>query len=112
MATIEKKVVKESFAIKFIAHENGTPIGRAFLYVLYNDLHEEPFGFLEDVFVDKESRGRGIGRALVEAAIDEAKKEKCYKLICTSRHTKEELHSWYEKVGFKNHGNEFRLDFN
>lgn len=108
---IKKKVVKEAFAIKFIAQENKLPIGRAFLYILYNDLHEEPFGFLEDVFVDKEFRGRGVGRALVEAAVAEAKKEKCYKLICTSRQTKEELHSWYEKFGFKNHGYEFRLDF-
>jgi GNAT superfamily N-acetyltransferase len=108
---IEKKVVKEAFAIKFIAKKDGTPIGRAFLYLLYNDLHKEPFGFLEDIFVDAEHRGKGVGRALVEAAVEEAKKEKCYKLICTSRHARKELHDWYKKLGFADHGLEFRIDF-
>lgn len=107
---IEKRVVKEAYAIKFIAEENGTPVGRAFLYLLYNDLHEAPFGFVEDVFVDTQYRGQGIGKALVEAVIEEAKKEKCYKLICTSRHAKQKLHGWYQQLGFSEHGVEFRID--
>lgn len=109
---IEKKVVKEAYAIKFVAKESGTPVGRVFLYLLYNDLHEEPFAVLEDVFVDEEYRSRGIGKELVEAAIEEAKKEKCYKIICTSRYGRDELHTWYGKLGFKDHGKEFRMDLN
>lgn len=107
----EKKIIKESYSIKFIANDGKVPVGRAFLYILYNDLHEEPFGFLEDVFVDSEYRGQGIGTALVEAVIEEAKKEKCYKLICASRYERKEVHEWYEKMGFQDHGKEFRLDF-
>lgn len=108
--TIVKKVVKEAYAIKFIATENNTPVGRVFLYLLYNDLHLEPFALVEDVFVDAEYRNHGIGKALIEAALEEAKKEKCYKVICTSRFGKEELHEWYKKFGFKEHGKEFRID--
>lgn len=108
---IKKEVKKESFAFKFIAEENGVAVGRVFLYLLYNDLHEEPFALLEDVFVDTEYRGKGIGGQLVEAALAEAKNQGCYKAICTSRTAKSELHGWYEKKGFMKHGFEFRIDF-
>ncbi len=108
---IRKEVKKEAFCIKFLAEESGVAVGRAFLYLLYNDLHEEPFALMEDVFVDSEFRGKGIGGQLIDAALAEAKKQGCYKVICTSRNAKEDLHKWYEKKGFVKHGFEFRIDF-
>ena len=100
----------KSYAIKVTAEENGKILGRARLYVMFNDLHEEPFGFLEDVFVEEGNRGKGVGTALVNAAIAEAKKQKCYKIICTSRYTSTKVHDLYMKLGFKDHGKEFRID--
>lgn len=100
----------KSCAIKFTAEENGKILGRAYLYILYNDLHKEPFGFMEDVFVEEESRGRGIGTKLINGIIAEAKKENCYKLICTSRYENVKVHALYDKLGFKDHGKEFRID--
>lgn len=76
-----------------------------------NNLHEEPFGLLEDVFVEEEFRGQGLGTQLTKAVIEGAKKHNCYKLICTSRHSKIEVHKLYQRLGFKNHGLEFRMDF-
>ena len=49
----------KSYAIKIIAEENGEILGRAYLYVMFNGLHEEPFGFLEDVFVEEKNRYPG-----------------------------------------------------
>ena len=102
---------KQSSAVKFVAKENGQEVGRAFLYLISNDLHSEPYGLLEDVFVEETGRGKGIGKALVRAVIDEAKKRSCYKLIATSRTSRAEVHAWYERLGFKNYGLEFRIDF-
>lgn len=109
--SIEKKVVKDAYAVKCVATLDGVAAGRVFLYVLYNDLHQEPFGLLEDLFVEEHFRSQGVGRQLVEAALEAAKKEKCYKVICTSRYGREELHAWYKKIGFVDHGTEFRIDF-
>lgn len=100
----------KSYAIKVTAEENGVTFGSAYLYIMFNDLHKEPFGFLENVFVNEESRGKGIGSKLVNAVIEEAKKQNCYKIICTSRHEKPEVHAFYNKFGFKDHGKEFRID--
>jgi GNAT superfamily N-acetyltransferase len=106
-----KQLEQTSIAIKIIAEENGKVLGRVYLYLIKNDLHEEPYGLLEDVFVEEEVRGSGLGSELVKQIIEEAKKRGCYKLICTSRDGREQLHVWYEKLGFKKHGTEFRMDF-
>ncbi len=105
------KKEKKCYAIKITAQENKEILGRAYLYIMFNDLHKEPFGFLEDVFVKEKNRGKGIGTKLVETAIKEAKKQNCYKIICTSRYSSTKVHDLYAKFGFKNYGKEFRIDF-
>ena|SRR3989338_2329061 len=108
--TLEKKEISTG-GVKFSIKSEGQEVARAFLYLLKNDLHDSPFGFLEDVFVNESHRGHGYSKILVQAVIDEAKARKCYKLICTSRHGREQLHQYYQKFGFKDHGKEFRMDF-
>lgn len=97
-------------AVKFTAEKDGQVIGRAYLYILYNDLHTAPFGLMEDVFVEEAERGKGIGSALVKAVIEEANTQGCYKLIGQSRYGREPVHELYEKLGFKDHGKNFRLE--
>ena len=46
--------------VRFSVSENGREVARAYLFVMHNDLHEEPFGLMEDVFVDEQVRGKGI----------------------------------------------------
>ena len=108
---IKKTTEHRSSAIKIIAENDGQEIGRVYLYLLYNDLHAEPFGLVEDLFVTEEYRHRGIGGQLMSEAIVEAKYQACYKVLATSRHGRDEIHTWYKKLGFKNHGVEFRMDF-
>ena len=79
-AKINKKSVKAS-GIKFFVKKDGKEVARAFLYVMNNGLKKEPFGFLEDLFVDETLRGQGIGTELLNMVIAEAKKLGCYKLI-------------------------------
>lgn len=99
-----------SRAVKFEAVDGEKIIGRGFLYLVKNELHEKPYGLLEDVFIDEDYRSRGVGTDLVKAIIAEAGKSGCYKLVGTSRHSRTELHKWYDKLGFKNYGLEFRMD--
>lgn len=89
----------------------GRTLGRATLFVLENDLHESPFGLLEDVFVDPSMRSRGIGAKLVQAVMREARRRGCYKLIATGRFGRPHVRRLYESLGFRVHGREFRIDF-
>lgn len=106
---INKKEVAAN-GIKLFVEQDGREAGRAYLYILKNDLHDRPFGFMEDVFVDESLRGQGLGTELVNKIIEEAKKNNCYKLVATSRHSRPKVHALYEKLGFKNYGIEFRMD--
>jgi GNAT superfamily N-acetyltransferase len=106
-----EEAIKEAKGIRFSMRKGDEEIARTFLYVMFNDLHGDPFGLMEDLYVDESYRGQGIGSELVERVISRAEEEGCYKLICTSRYPKVSVHKLYEKLGFTDHGKEFRIDF-
>lgn len=62
---------------------------------------------IEDVAVHPDHQGLGIGTALVEYCIAEAKRYNTYKVIldCTPK-----LAEFYTKMGFRNSGVQMRLD--
>ena len=109
MDIVKKEISRQG--IKFSMQEDGIEIGRAYLYILKNDLHEQPFGFMEDVFIEKDYRGSGKGKLLVEEIIKTAKVKGCYKLIGTSRYERDKVHKFYGQLGFLDYGKEFRLNF-
>jgi hypothetical protein len=41
---------------RFSVRDGELEVARAYLYVMHNDLHKEPFGLLEDVYVDESKR--------------------------------------------------------
>jgi GNAT superfamily N-acetyltransferase len=96
--------------IRFAIDGADGEVARAYLYVMTNDLHEAPFGLLEDVFVAESERGNGLGTTLVEEVIAAARAAGCYKLVATSRASRPKVHALYERLGFANHGIEFRMD--
>jgi GNAT superfamily N-acetyltransferase len=104
------KIVKPSKVVKLELKDGKKTVGRVYLYVIKNDLHKKPYGLMEDLYVDESIRGQGLGKKLLELIIAEAKKKKLYKLIGTSRLSRKNVHSFYQKYGFKKYGLEFRLD--
>ncbi len=104
------QIEKNTVGIKVFVEENGEELGRAWLYLIYNDLHSDPYGLLEDVFVKEDKRGRGVGKKLLEKIISEARERKCYKIIGTSRMSRDMVHEWYKRLGFREYGLEFRMD--
>jgi|SRR3989344_7241458 len=105
-----KKTHKSSSYTKIEILDGKKSIGRAFLYLIKNDLHKQPYGLMEDVFVDEKYRSQGLGRKLVSEIIKFAKKYKCTKLIGTSRMQRKNVHNFYQRQGFKKWGYEFRMD--
>lgn len=105
---IKQKPVKAN-GIKFFIERDNKEVARAYLYILKNDLHKEPFGFMEDVYVDESSRGQGLATKLLAELIASAKANHCYKIVGTSRHERKDAQRLYEKIGFKNFGIEFKM---
>ena len=107
---IRKETINNSSAVKLTCWEGDQVIGGMYLYLIRNDSHKEPYGLLEDLLVKEEHRKMGIGSTLVKEAIAEAKRLGCYKVIGTSRMERLNVHHFYEKLGLKKYGFEFRID--
>ena len=58
-------------------------------------------GFLENVVTHAEFRGRGHGRAVVQAALTEAWATNCYHVLLQSGRKDPRVHRFYEKCGFR-----------
>ena len=57
--------------------------------------------WVEDVVVDKEARGKGIGEKLIRASIERAKEEGAKTIDLTSRPSRVEAHRLYKRCGFE-----------
>jgi GNAT superfamily N-acetyltransferase len=109
LVKIERQI-RAAQGIRFSISGSNGEIGRAYLYVMNNDLHSAPFGLLEDVYVDESQRGGGLGTTLVNEVIAAAREAGCYKLIATSRASRPKVHELYGRLGFEKYGVEFRMD--
>ncbi|HDZ14768.1 hypothetical protein LCGC14_0938470 [marine sediment metagenome] len=57
-------------------------------------------GMVEDVVVDKNYRGKGIGRKLMERLLEEARNRHLDSVILFSGHQREAARSLYKSLGF------------
>lgn len=101
----------DAHGIRLAIIENDIEVGRAFVYFMHNDLHDQPFALMEDVYINEGFRGKGLGSDLVHQVITLAQNANCYKLIATSRESRPKVHSLYQQLGFTQRGLEFRMDF-
>ncbi len=71
------------------------------LTLVTEPLLSDSYGRIEDVVVEAESRGMGIGQALVEAAVARAKALGIHTLALTSNPRREAANRLYRRCGFQ-----------
>ena len=92
----------------YIAEENNKTIGMLMLHIQYKLIKNGgSAAFIEEVVVDKNNRGKGVGKKLVEYACNIAKSLDCYKvsLSCFKNRV-----AFYERCGFDNESHSMRLN--
>ena len=100
----------ESKAVRFSITDEGKEIAHGYMYIIQNDFHSEPYALLEYFAVDEAYRGKGVGKTLVNDIIKTAKEKGCYKILMQSRYGRNDIHAFYEKLGFHDHGKNFRMN--
>lgn len=60
----------------FVAELNGRVVGMSLYYVMYSTWKGQML-YLEDFVVEESMRGKGIGKKLFEAFLEEARRRKC-----------------------------------
>ena len=63
---------------------------------------------VEDVVVDNQKRGIGIGKSMIQFAVGYAQGKNCYKIILNCR---EDLCEFYQKEGFAKHSEGMAIYF-
>ena len=91
-----------------VAVVDGRVAGTATMLVERKFIHDGGLaGHIEDVAVAADSQGRGIGSRLVEYLLDVAEKQGCYR---TTLDCQEDLVVFYDRLGFRRHGESMRFN--
>jgi GNAT superfamily N-acetyltransferase len=84
-----------------LAEWNGAPAGFAFYFFNYSTWLGKPGLFLEDLFVNPELRGKGIGKALLAELAKVAIAENCYGMKWEVLDWNQSAIDFYDKLGAK-----------
>ncbi|MFI4898503.1 MAG: GNAT family N-acetyltransferase [Phycisphaerales bacterium JB059] len=87
----------------FVAEDDGRPIGLAevSLRQFAEGCETSPVGFLEGWFVEASHRGRGVGRALVDAGILWARSKGCTEFASDAETRNTGSQNAHESIGFE-----------
>lgn len=109
-AQILKNQLKDDCCDVLVAKKDKQLVGTASVYYIKAAARGKPYALLEGLVVDEKQRHHGIGSQLFNKCVEMARNKNCYKMIFTSGTDRKETHSFYEKIGFKKWGVEFRKD--
>jgi ribosomal protein S18 acetylase RimI-like enzyme len=92
-------IVEAPDSVLFVARLDGHVVGALTLA-----MYQIPTGlkaWIEDVVVDASARGHGVGEALNEAALAEARRRGAKHVSLTSRPSREAANRLYRRIGFE-----------
>ena len=94
--TLNPDYLNDPSSITIVVCEGNTIVGVASIHIIYK--LSRTLGLIEDVAVNKNHRGKGIGKSLVEKLIEVGKQKNCDKIVLN---TSEKNSKFYEKIGFE-----------
>ena len=77
--TLNPDYLNDPSSTTMVVCEGNTIIGVASIHVIYK--LSRTLGLIEDVAVNKDHRGKGIGKSLVEKLIEIGKQKNCDKIV-------------------------------
>lgn len=102
-------ILAEQHRHVLIADVDGVPVGTVDLVIVPNlSRGVAPWAGVENLVVTEQLRGRGVGRALLDAAISKARESGCYKVQLVSAAKRGNAHRLYDAAGFSAPVNGYR----
>ena len=90
-----------------VAELDGRTVGLAHLQVAPAIERDRPAAKIGALVVDDAHRGRGVGRALLDAVEAEARVRGCELLFLTTAERRDDAHAFYERVGLEYTGRRY-----
>ena len=89
----------------YVARRCRTTLGTFTLLIVENLAHMGArIGFIENIIVDNDWRRKGIGKRMMQYAMQKCREAGCYKLVLSSNRARVYAHKFYENIGFDQHG--------
>lgn len=102
------KIIEDDTQYYSIVEVDGKITGVAALITINKILRSgSRMGLIEDVAIDSEARGLGLGKLLIKHLIEVGFERGCYKIILNCSDTNI---TFYEKCGFHKAENQMRID--
>lgn len=94
----------------YVAHYKAQIVGTFALLIMDNLGHlGTPSAIIEDVAVDPQWQGHGVGKMMMRHALQVCSEKGCYKAVLSSSLKRERAHAFYESLGFEHHGYSFSV---
>jgi ribosomal protein S18 acetylase RimI-like enzyme len=95
----------------FVALVDQAIVGTYALLIMENMAkRDRRSGVVENVAVHPLHQGRGVGRAMMQHALEQCRQADCYKLTLSSNLKRTDAHRFYDALGFERHGYSFRVE--
>ncbi|WP_102798632.1 GNAT family N-acetyltransferase [Bowmanella denitrificans] len=95
----------------YLARQAEQAVGTFALLIVDNLGHQgAKSAIIEDVVVADSHRGQGVGRVMMQYALELCREKGCYKAMLSSSLRREKAHEFYKNLGFVQHGYSFLID--
>lgn len=97
---LAERLARDESVVLLVADANGTALGFVQMYPTFSSLRAARVFVLYDLFVDPAARQRGVGRRLMEAAAEEARRRGAVSLVLSTAKTNHPAQRLYESLGW------------
>lgn len=99
-AFIDERLQRSESVILLAEEDSGRALGFVQLFPSFTSVQARRLWVLNDLFVSKDARGQGVGRALMNAARDHAVKTGAKRLTLETMEDNERAWALYESLGY------------
>jgi len=103
-------VLNDTSSHFLVAARGETPVGFINFTVRQTILHRSPSALIDELIVAEEYRGKGVGKQLVQAAIEKCRQLGCCEVEVSTEKTNLKAREFYKKCGFEQKGTLFEVD--
>jgi ribosomal protein S18 acetylase RimI-like enzyme len=97
---LAERLGRDESVVLLAAEADGTMLGFVQMYPGFSSLAAARTYVLYDLFVDPAARQRGVGRRLMEAAAEEARRRGAVSLVLSTARTNHRAQRLYESLGW------------
>ena len=97
----ERLMDPEEPVIGFIAHRDGKAVGIGNVIIHCSLWRLNPIPYLQDLYTDESVRGRGVGRAVIQAIYDYAREHEMEEVYWITHESNTRAQRLYDSIGSK-----------